>query len=178
LPFLSPRGFEAFPPYSQVIFFKQAEKYSYCPDWRKRAIILPIARQPKFFHKLCQFRTGFDKNGLTGEHKANLEWPSQPRRSERNCPRLGGERRIPRDSARHNALKHHAEKLKPEIFSPITTGASYQQMIVLGETQQASDLGDAHRPALSTGASSNPPAATPTSAQLNGGVPHVTNVEH
>src|SRR4030088_1898256 len=77
----------------------------------------------------------------------------------------------------NNALNTTLEKLKPEDFFHDHHRRIYQQMIVLGETQQAIDLvtltDQLHRSGELE--SSGGPAYI---AQLMDGVPHVTNVEH
>src|ERR1700686_2702636 len=77
----------------------------------------------------------------------------------------------------NNALNSTLEKLKPEDFFHDHHRRIYQQMIVLGETQQAIDLvtltDQLHRSGELE--SSGGPAYI---AQLMDGVPHVTNVEH
>ena len=77
----------------------------------------------------------------------------------------------------NNALNATLEKLKPEDFFHDHHRRIYQQMIVLGETQQAIDLvtltDQLHRSGELE--SSGGPAYI---AQLMDGVPHVTNVEH
>src|SRR5579862_3817379 len=77
----------------------------------------------------------------------------------------------------NNAINPAIEKLKPEDFFHDHHRRIYQQMIALGETQQAIDLvtltDQLHRSGEleSTGG----PAYI---AQLMDGVPHVTNIEH
>ncbi|HVA93447.1 MAG TPA: replicative DNA helicase [Candidatus Dormibacteraeota bacterium] len=77
----------------------------------------------------------------------------------------------------NNALNAAIEKLKPEDFFHDHHRRIYQQMIALGETQQAIDLvtltDQLHRAGELE--SSGGPAYI---AQLMDGVPHVTNVEH
>jgi replicative DNA helicase len=77
----------------------------------------------------------------------------------------------------NNALNATLEKLKPEDFFHDHHRRIYQQMIALGETQQAIDLvtltDQLHRSGELE--SSGGPAYI---AQLMDGVPHVTNVEH
>ena len=77
----------------------------------------------------------------------------------------------------NNALNAAIEKLKPEDFFHDHHRRIYQQMIALGETQQAIDLvtltDQLHRSGELE--SSGGPAYI---AQLMDGVPHVTNVEH
>src|ERR1700674_1809742 len=77
----------------------------------------------------------------------------------------------------NNAINPALEKLKPEDFFHDHHRRIYQQMIVLGETQQAIDLvtltDQLHRSGELE--SSGGPAYI---AQLMDGVPHVTNVEH
>ncbi len=77
----------------------------------------------------------------------------------------------------NHALNATLEKLKPEDFFHDHHRRIYQQMIVLGETQQAIDLvtltDQLHRSGELE--SSGGPAYI---AQLMDGVPHVTNVEH
>src|ERR1700686_3017675 len=77
----------------------------------------------------------------------------------------------------NNAINPAIEKLKPEDFFHDHHRRIYQQMIVLGETQQAIDLvtltDQLHRSGELE--SSGGPAYI---AQLMDGVPHVTNVEH
>ena len=77
----------------------------------------------------------------------------------------------------NNALNAAVEKLKPEDFFHDHHRRIYQQMIALGETQQAIDLvtltDQLHRAGELE--SSGGPAYI---AQLMDGVPHVTNVEH
>src|ERR1700681_4690131 len=77
----------------------------------------------------------------------------------------------------NNALNAALEKLKPEDFFHDHHRRIYQQMIALGETQQAIDLvtltDQLHRSGELE--SSGGPAYI---AQLMDGVPHVTNVEH
>jgi replicative DNA helicase len=77
----------------------------------------------------------------------------------------------------NNALNPAIEKLKPEDFFHDHHRRIYQQMIVLGETQQAIDLvtlteqlAAQRRTGILGGAA--------YIAQLMDGVPHVTNVEH
>ncbi len=77
----------------------------------------------------------------------------------------------------NNALNATLEKLKPEDFFHDHHRRIYQQMIALGEMQQAIDLvtltDQLHRSGELE--SSGGPAYI---AQLMDGVPHVTNVEH
>src|ERR1700722_11837851 len=77
----------------------------------------------------------------------------------------------------NNALNAAVEKVKPEDFFHDHHRRIYQQMISLGETQQAIDLvtltDQLHRSGELE--SSGGPAYI---AQLMDGVPHVSNVEH
>src|SRR5579862_9047744 len=77
----------------------------------------------------------------------------------------------------NNAINPAIEKLKPEDFFHDHHRRIYQQMIALGETQQAIDLvtltDQLHRSGELE--SSGGPAYI---AQLLDGVPHVTSVEH
>jgi replicative DNA helicase len=77
----------------------------------------------------------------------------------------------------NNALNAAVERLKPEDFFHDHHRRIYQQMIALGETQQAIDLvtltDQLHRSGELE--SSGGPAYV---AQLMDGVPHVSNVEH
>src|ERR1700693_3541189 len=77
----------------------------------------------------------------------------------------------------NNALNATLEKLKPEDFFHDHHRRIYQQMIVLGETQQAIDLVTLTEQLHRSGEleSSGGPAYI---AQLMDGVPHVTNIEH
>ena len=77
----------------------------------------------------------------------------------------------------NNALNAAVEKLKPEDFFHDHHRRIYQQMITLGETQQAIDLVTLTDQLQRAGEleSSGGPAYI---AQLMDGVPHVTNVEH
>ena len=77
----------------------------------------------------------------------------------------------------NNALNAAIEKLKPEDFFHDHHRRIYQQMIALGETQQAIDLVTLTDQLERNGEleSSGGPAYI---AQLMDGVPHVTNVEH
>src|SRR6202140_1144065 len=77
----------------------------------------------------------------------------------------------------NNAINPAIEKLKPEDFFHDHHRRIYQQMIVLGETQQAIDLVTLTDQLHRSGGleSSGGPAYI---AQLMDGVPHVTNVEH
>src|ERR1700682_5324901 len=77
----------------------------------------------------------------------------------------------------NNTLNATLEKLKPEDFFHDHHRRIYQQMIALGETQQAIDLvtltDQLHRRGELE--SSGGPAYI---AQLMDGTPHVTNIEH
>jgi replicative DNA helicase len=77
----------------------------------------------------------------------------------------------------NNALNAAIERLKPEDFFHDHHRRIYQQMITLGETQQAIDLVTLTEQLQRGGEleSSGGPAYI---AQLMDGVPHVTNVEH
>src|SRR3979409_488444 len=105
-----------------------------------------------------------------------------------SSPPRGPERQLPQNTEAERSilgailLDNHAlnatlEKLKPEDFFHDHHRRIYQQMITLGETQQAIDLvpltDQLHRSAGRE--SSGGPAYI---AQLMDGVPHVTNVEH
>jgi replicative DNA helicase len=77
----------------------------------------------------------------------------------------------------NHALNIAVEKLKPEDFFLDQHRRVFQQMIALGETQQAIDLvtltDELHRKGELEAA-----GGAPYLAQLVDGVPHVTNVEH
>src|ERR1017187_10648332 len=77
----------------------------------------------------------------------------------------------------NNALNATLEKLKPEDFFHDHHRRIYQQMITLGETQQAIDLVTLTDQLQRAGEleSSGGPAYI---AQLMDGVPHVTNIEY
>ena len=77
----------------------------------------------------------------------------------------------------NNALNAAIEKLKPEDFFHDHHRRIYQQMIALGETQQAIDLVTLTDQLQRSGELESAGGAAYI-AQLMDGVPHVTNVEH
>src|SRR6202030_1004920 len=77
----------------------------------------------------------------------------------------------------NNALNTTLEKLKPEDFFHDHHRRIYQQMIVLGETQQAIDLVTLTEQLQRSGELESVGGAAYIS-QLMDGVPHITNVEH
>src|ERR1700693_2322300 len=77
----------------------------------------------------------------------------------------------------NNAINPALEKLKPEDFFHDHHRRIYQQMIVLGETQQAIDLVTLTEQLQRSGELESVGGAAYVS-QLMDGVPHITNVEH
>src|SRR6202047_2167414 len=77
----------------------------------------------------------------------------------------------------NNAINPAIEKLKPEDFFHDHHRRIYQQMIVLGETQQAIDLVTLTEQLQRSGELESVGGAAYIS-QLMDGVPHITNVEH
>src|ERR1700719_2027516 len=77
----------------------------------------------------------------------------------------------------NNAINPAIEKLKPEDFFHDHHRRIYQQMIVLGETQQAIDLVTLTEQLQRSGELESVGGAAYVS-QLMDGVPHITNVEH
>ncbi len=77
----------------------------------------------------------------------------------------------------NNAINPAIEKLKPEDFFHDHHRRIYQQMIALGETQQAIDLVTLTEQLQRSGELESVGGAAYVS-QLMDGVPHITNVEH
>jgi hypothetical protein len=77
----------------------------------------------------------------------------------------------------NNAINAVIEKLKPEDFFHDHHRCIYQQMIALGETQQAIDLVTLTEQLQRSGELESVGGAAYVS-QLMDGVPHITNVEH
>src|ERR1035438_1680755 len=77
----------------------------------------------------------------------------------------------------NNAINPAIEKLKPEDFFHDHHRRIYQQMIALGETQQAIDLVTLTEQLQRSGELESVGGAAYIS-QLMDGVPHITNVEH
>src|SRR6202040_374416 len=77
----------------------------------------------------------------------------------------------------NNAINPAIEKLKPEDLFHDLPRRIYQQMIVLGETQQAIDLVTLTEQLQRSGELESVGGAAYIS-QLMDGVPHITNVEH
>src|ERR1700675_3948920 len=77
----------------------------------------------------------------------------------------------------NNAINAAIEKLKPEDFFHDHHRRIYQQMIALGEAQQAIDLVTLTEQ-LQRGGELEAVGGAAYVAQLMDGVPHITNVEH
>src|SRR5712664_1208712 len=90
LPFLiPPEVSKAFPLYPQVNFFQQAGKtISIAQIGENPQSSSHRARQvERVFTDFADSRMRLTRMALTGEYKAKLQWPPQPRRSNGNCRR-------------------------------------------------------------------------------------------